>query len=88
MNFNIFNNSTTYIYLDMGEGISGNESIVYDAEIARYLDIPLTVYTNILISHGAYMYQDNNELIFFNRKNAKAAIEELIPFLIMRELTK
>ena len=58
-----------------------------DFNIAKYLDLSLTDYHQILINNNAYREIDG-DCYFKNIKDTKNAINELEPYIIITTLTK
>jgi len=72
-------------YLHIGDAI--------DNTIANVLDMPLEEYKNILLNNGAHVifYLENKYAIgyeFKRKRDAKATVKALEPYLILAKLTK
>ena len=59
-----------------------------DRYIAKYLDLSLEEYQNILINNGAFFNNEFGEYYFKTRKDIETAIKELEPYYILAELTR
>ena len=79
-NYGGYSDHNYYIELNIN-GISDDE------EHAKYLDLTLQEYRNILMKCGGTK-RSSGEIEFKNQNRAKAAMEALEPYLIMRELTE
>ena len=64
------------------------EGWALDSKIAKYLNLSLEEYKDILISNGAFILSQNKECYFVNKKDIKKAVEVLESCLVMKKLTE
>ena len=75
-----YNNGNFYISLN-------KIPILSDYQMAKYLDLSLEKYRDILkASNGVSRSWDNNEIEFTKKEDAEAAIKILEPYLVMAKL--
>ena len=66
---------------------SNKNSLANDANIAKYLDIPIKDYQEVLIKYEAQPYKDYNNEYYFQAKHlAMQCINELDKYLVMQKL--
>jgi len=86
MKFRI-NESNNY-YLTHRYYLALDEEYLNDYEIAKYLGLIEDEYQNILILYKAINPNGCMDYYFKDKEDAKMAIKELEPYLIIAELTK
>jgi hypothetical protein len=64
----------------------GNDEYAWDALVANVLNLSLGEYRKILRKHNVFSTTDN-DCYFHTKEDAKTALEELEPYLIMERLT-
>lgn len=68
---------------------TNKNSIASDISIAKFLDISLKEYREILVEYKAYQYKEyNNECYFQTMHDATNCIDELDKYLVMAKLTE
>jgi len=76
--------------IDSGEYclIKTRNHLIFDKDIATYLDLTLEEYHNILINNGAHICEEEDEYYFKNESDIEKAIKILDPYEILAKLTR